>query len=89
MPKRLEVELLRRELDDRLDSAQKELADLSHRNEERMRDEVRLARARLKAAEKSSIEQPLHDGLILPQTASKMIEDLDRSLLELTESAAE
>jgi CPA1 family monovalent cation:H+ antiporter len=79
-------ELLRRELDERLDHAQQELTSLSERNEGRIRSEVRQVRARLKAAEKSSIEQALHDGLTLPRTASKMIEEVDSSLEELRES---
>ncbi len=72
-------ELLRRELDVRLDRAQKEMEEASHQNEDRVRNEIRHARTRLKAAEKSSIEQALHDGLILQKTASAMIEEVDRS----------
>jgi CPA1 family monovalent cation:H+ antiporter len=71
-------ELLRRELEQRLDAAQREVEEASHRNEDRLREEIRQARSRLKAAEKSSIEQALHDGLILQKTASAMIEEVDR-----------
>jgi CPA1 family monovalent cation:H+ antiporter len=75
-------ELLHRELNERLMTVQQEMAGVSRRNENRIRREVQQARSRLKAAEKSSIEAALHDGLILPRTASAMIEEVDRSLEE-------
>jgi hypothetical protein len=43
-----------------------------------------MARKRLIAAEKSSIEQAVHDGLISRRTAAKMIEASDRELDSLT-----
>ena len=78
-------ELLRGELDERLIIVQQEMQNVSRRNEDRIRREVRHARSRLKAAEKSSIEGALHDGLILPRTASAMIEEVDSSLDDLRE----
>jgi Na+:H+ antiporter len=79
-------EALRGELEGRLDRAQKEMAELSLRNVHRVRDEVDQVRRRLRAAEKSSIEEALHEGLILPQTAAKMIDEVDRSAEEPGES---
>ncbi len=72
-------EVLRRELDGRLDRTQQEMTSLSRQNEDRIRTEVGQVRARLKAAEKSSIEEALHDGLIRPQPASRMIDEVDRA----------
>ena len=79
-------ELLRRELDDRLDQVQQEMAELSRQNEGRIRSEVEQVRLKLSAAEKSSIEEALHDGLILPQTASKMIDEVDQVVDKLRQS---
>jgi CPA1 family monovalent cation:H+ antiporter len=73
-------ELLHQELMGRLERAQQLMQAASRRNEDRIRSEIRHTRARLEAAEKSSIEQALHDGLILPTTASDMIAEVDSSL---------
>jgi hypothetical protein len=46
-------------------------------NQERLAEELQAARARLSAAEKSAIEQAMHDGWVSAGTASKMIDESD------------
>jgi CPA1 family monovalent cation:H+ antiporter len=77
-------EQLRRELDSRLEQAKAEIAELYGKDESRILPEIQTAKMKLTAAEKSAIEEAMHDGLISPQTASKMIEDADRELDRLT-----
>jgi Na+:H+ antiporter len=60
------------------DKAKRQMDDISSRDEDRIQQEVVSVRELLKTAEKFSIEQSLHDGLILPRTASAMIEEVDR-----------
>jgi CPA1 family monovalent cation:H+ antiporter len=71
---------LRRELDGRLEETRSEIARLFQQDEARFSDEIRIARARLMAAERSSIEQAMHDGLISRQAATRMIGAADREL---------
>ncbi len=77
-------EQLRRELDTRLARVKDEVAELYGRDQTRIFPELQMARMKLIAAEKSSIEQAVHDGVISPQTAIKMIDDADRELDNLT-----
>jgi CPA1 family monovalent cation:H+ antiporter len=79
-------ERLRRELETRLQGADAEIDEIYAKDEARLGDEVRMAKARLVAAEKSSIEQAFHDGLISSQTAMKMIDAADQQLNEPPES---
>jgi hypothetical protein len=73
-------EQLRYELDTRLAQVKAEIAEIYDRDESRILPEIQMARKKLIAAEKSSIEQAVHDGLISRQTAVNMIEALDRAL---------
>jgi len=73
-------EQLRHELDARLGQVQAEIAELYGKDESRILPEIQMARMKLRAAEKSSIEQAVYDGLISRQTAAKMIENADREL---------
>jgi Na+:H+ antiporter len=82
-------EVLRQQLDGRLEKVQQELADISQHIESRIQEEIRSARRRLNAAEKSSIEQAVHDGMISAQTASGMIDEVDESLERIREAKAD
>jgi CPA1 family monovalent cation:H+ antiporter len=73
-------ERLRRELDLRLGKVTTEIAEIYGKDESRIFPEMQMARTKLIAAEKSSIEQAVHDGLISRETAAKMIEDADQEL---------
>lgn len=61
------------------DRAKLQMDEIARQNEDRIRQEVEDVRARLKTVEKYSIEQAFHEGEILPQTASAMVEEIDRS----------
>lgn len=78
-------ERLRRELDSRLERADQNLTELYSKDESLMGEEMRTARLLLIAAEKTSIAQALHEGLISPQTAAKMASVADRQADELRE----
>jgi CPA1 family monovalent cation:H+ antiporter len=73
-------EQLRRELDTRLAQVKADVAELYGKDESRILPEVQMARGRLIAAERNSIQQAVHEGLISRQTAAKMIDDADRNL---------
>jgi CPA1 family monovalent cation:H+ antiporter len=75
---------LRRELDDRLEQAKAQVAEIYGRDESRIASEIEMARMKLIAAEKSSIEEAVHDGLITQQTAGRMIEAADQELDKLS-----
>ncbi len=77
-------EKLRRELDVRMDQAKGEVANLYAQDEARADDELQTARMRLIAAERSSIEQAVHDGLISPHSAAQMTDVTDKQMEELT-----
>jgi hypothetical protein len=66
-----------------LEKVKAEVTELYGKDESRILPEVQMAKMKLIAAEKSSIEQAMHDGLISRQTAVKMIEDADRELDKL------
>jgi Na+:H+ antiporter len=80
-------ERLRRGLETRLQGINTEIDEIYTKDEARLGEEVRMARARLAAAEKSSIEQAFHDGLISSPTAAKMIDAADRQWEEPAESS--
>ncbi len=75
---------LRRELDEQLERAEGQVTALYGKDNSRILPEVRMAKMKLIAAEKSAIEQAVHDGLISQQTANAMIEVKDRELDKLT-----
>ena len=77
-------ERYRHELEAQLKKAEDDVAEIYKEDEARASEEVRLAKVRLIAAEKSSIEQAVHDGLISSQSASDMIDAADRELDRLT-----
>ena len=75
---------LRTELDARLDRVKAEVAEIYGKDESRILPEMQMAKMKLIAAEKSSLEQAVNDGLISRQTAAMMIEAADRELDILT-----
>jgi CPA1 family monovalent cation:H+ antiporter len=79
----------RREIETRIEQVQSEVAELYSQDETRAAPETQTARMRLIAAERSSIEQSVRDGLISPQTAARMIEAADKKMKEATKETAE
>lgn len=75
---------LRQELDSRLEDAKARVAELYGEDASRILPEMQLARMKLVAAEKSSLEEAVQNGLISQQHASKMIEAADQELDKLT-----
>jgi CPA1 family monovalent cation:H+ antiporter len=73
-------ERLRQELDGRLEQAKAQVAELYGRDSTRILPEMQLAKMKLVAAEKSSLEEAVHNGLISQQHASKIIEAADEEL---------
>ena len=76
---------LRQELDKKLEHAKEQVAALYGKDNSRILREFEMAKMKLIAAEKSAIEQAVHDGLISQPTANRMIEAEDRELDELTD----
>jgi CPA1 family monovalent cation:H+ antiporter len=76
-------EALRRELDQRAGEVESKIAEIYAQDESRAADEMHLANRRLIAAEKSSIEKALREGLISPRAAAKLLEETDHRLDQL------
>jgi len=76
-------EVLRRELENRLHRVNTEMDEVYSKKSSRKEAEMLTARVRLLAAERSSIEQAMHDGLITPQAAAKIIDSANRELDKL------
>jgi hypothetical protein len=70
-------EQLRRELDSRLENMNTTIDSILGENQDRLSEEFQIARSRLSVAEKSAIEQAMHDGWVSATTASKMIDETD------------
>jgi CPA1 family monovalent cation:H+ antiporter len=79
----------RHDLEARIEQIQSEVEQLYSRDETLAALEAQTARMRLIAAERSSIEQSVHDGLISPQTAARMIDATDKQMKEATRETAE
>jgi len=69
---------LSQELDGKIEETRGAIDRLFQGDEARFAGEMAIARARLIAAERSSIEQAMHDGLISRRAATKMIGATDR-----------
>jgi Na+:H+ antiporter len=82
-------ERFRRELEEQTAQVKSEIIDIYRRDETRAAEEVRLATLRLVTAEKSSIEQAMHNGLISPQSARNMIDAAERALDRLIDPEPE
>jgi Na+:H+ antiporter len=74
----------RQELETQLEEAKNDVAEIYNRDQTRASEEIHLAKVRLVAAEKSSIEEAVHEGLISAQSARSMIDAADRELDRLT-----
>ncbi len=82
-------ERLRNTLDFSLEEVQEKIVQLQQENEAVAEDEIRMARARLIAAEKSSIQKSANQGLISIHTAEEMLAEADRRLEKLIKEGRE
>ena len=80
---RIVYEVLRRDLEDRLHKVDTVLSDMFSKDSARKEAEMVTARMRLLAAERSSIEQAVHDGLITAESAAKIMDSTNRELDKL------
>ena len=80
---------LRYELDAQLGSVTTEIAEMYSKDEARAAAEIQEARTRLLAVKKSSIERAVHDGLIMMQSAAKLIDAADREFVDATRKVEE
>lgn len=71
---------LRHELDAEMEAAQQTLAAIQERDKTVTAGEMRVARARLIAAEKSSIQRSANQGLISMHAAEKLLAETDQKL---------
>jgi Na+:H+ antiporter len=76
---------LRNELNTRQEKANSEIQEIYSKGIKDIKDEIQLARRRLIAAEKSSIEEAMHAGLVSEQTAAHMLDEADKRLDKLSE----
>lgn len=74
----------RQELETQQQKADSDLAEVYSKDETRASAEIQLTRVRLIAAEKSSIEEAVHEGILSAQSAESMIDAADRELDRLT-----
>jgi CPA1 family monovalent cation:H+ antiporter len=82
-------ERLREDLDIRLEKAKAEVAELYGKDTSRILPEMQMAKMKLIAAEKSSLEDAVHNGLISQESADKMIEAADQELDKLSSDGKE
>jgi CPA1 family monovalent cation:H+ antiporter len=73
---------LKHELDDEMKAAQQVLTELQQRNETIANEEMHIARTRLIAVEKSSIQRSANQGLISMHVAEKLLAEADQKLDE-------
>jgi Na+:H+ antiporter len=77
--------VLREQLDEQLEKAKTQVDEIYGKDASRIFPEIRMARMRLIAAERSSMEEAVHNGLISQVNANKMIETADEELDKLTQ----
>jgi len=70
---------LRGRLDARLDQVKEEIAELYGRDKSLVLPEIQMASMKLIAAQRSAIEQAVHDGLISAQAADKILAEVDQN----------
>jgi CPA1 family monovalent cation:H+ antiporter len=80
---------LRQELDSDIEQVESEVAEIYKQDEARANEEIRTARLQLIAAQRGAIQRALYDGLISPQTASNMIDAVDRHIDEMARKITE
>jgi Na+:H+ antiporter len=78
---------LHRDLEARLKAVQEEITTLHDSNETAAADELRMATARLIAAEKSAIQHSANEGLVSLHTAEDMLAKADSRLEQATKEA--
>lgn len=78
-------EKLRREFDQALLALGDEISEIYSKDSGRTRAELEEARNRLVAAERSSIEEAVRDGLISVQTGTKTADAVDSQMDQLIE----
>jgi CPA1 family monovalent cation:H+ antiporter len=76
-------EKLGRELDAKLVTLSEEIAEIYNKDASRVESEVETAKSRLLAAQKSSLEDAVRDGLISSQTGTKAADATEAQLDEL------
>ncbi|MGH9513393.1 MAG: Na+/H+ antiporter [Terriglobales bacterium] len=79
-------ERLKTNLNESLNSASDTIEAVFNKNHDRLSDELDMAKKRIVAAEKSAIEQALHDGLLSAKSASSMFDQAERSFEAKAES---
>jgi CPA1 family monovalent cation:H+ antiporter len=84
----LVFENLGQELDAQIQQSQQAIAQLQEQNRSIANDEIRLARVRLIAAEKSSIQRSANDGLLSARMAEMLLNEAERNLDEHLRSKA-
>ncbi|HVA95383.1 MAG TPA: Na+/H+ antiporter [Candidatus Dormibacteraeota bacterium] len=78
-------EKLGKELETRLEKAKTQISEIYGKDANRILPEIQMAKMKLIAAEKSSLEEAVHNGLITRQSAGKLIEAADQELDKLSE----
>jgi CPA1 family monovalent cation:H+ antiporter len=68
---------LRHELDARMENENRAVDSILGEHQDRLSQELQIARARLRSAETSTIEEAMHDGWVSAKTASEMIEGVE------------
>jgi len=77
-------EKLSKELEKRFDLAKTQVDEIYGKDVNRIVPEMQMAKMKLIAAEKSSLEEAVHNGLITRQSAGKLIEAADQELDKLS-----
>lgn len=76
---------LRSELQSKMEKTNEEIQEIYGKGTRDFAGEIRHAKRRLLSAEKSAIEEAMHNGFITEQTARKMIDEVDQRLDQLAE----
>jgi Na+:H+ antiporter len=80
---------LRKDLDARFEQVRREITDFYAKDHDRLAGELRDARIQLITAEKSAIEEAVHDGLISAPNATKIMDIADKRIDEISREARE
>lgn len=76
---------LREQLDERMKKSKSEVAEIYGKDATRIFPEIRMANMRLIAAERSSMEEAVHNGMISQESVKKMIETAHEEFDKLTQ----
>ncbi len=80
---------LRKDLDTRSEQVRREITDLYAKDQHRLAGDLRDVRIQLITAEKSGIEQAVHDGLLSSSNATKMMDIADERIQQISHEAKE